>query len=530
MPELPPESRPYRTASADRPAPWTQPRAQAQAPPRGLPAVDVAVLGAGIAGLTTAYLLREAGQTVAVLGSVYPAATGYTTAKVTAQHGLIYRHLVRRFGREVAQRYGDSQQAALEWLAGEIERLGVACGFSRQDAHVYAEDDRLCDLLRQEARTAADCGLPAEYVEELDLPYPVAGAVRFRDQAQFNPRAWLLALAARIPGDGSYLVWGVRAVGLREGDPCVVETTAGNLCARHVVVATHYPVFDRSRFFARLEPHRDLLVAGPIEPERAPAGMYHAADTKHSLRTAPYRDGRLLLIVSGEGYRPGTHPGVAARHRRLAEWAGTRLGLRRLDFHWAASANRTLDRLPYIGRFHPSTRRVWVATGFGEWGMTSGTLAGLLLRDLILDGGSPWAGLYDPSRLTLRASVAGFVRGTLTMGRYFVRGRLAARRARRPEELAPGEATVCRVHDQLAAVFREESGRLHAVSAACTHLGCVVAFNDAERSWECPCHGSRFAVDGSVLQGPAVEPLRPVRLDEPARAGKPHAPPDREVL
>ncbi|KWW99958.1 FAD dependent oxidoreductase [Carbonactinospora thermoautotrophica] len=504
MPELPLENRPYWIASTAQSTPWTQPQASP-----GLPAVDVAVLGAGIAGLTTAYLLREAGQTVAVLEPGDPATgvTEHTIGKVTAQHSLIYRNLVRRFGREVAQRYGDSQQVALEWLADEIGRLGVVCGFSRRDAHVYAEDPRLCDALRQEAQAAVDCGLPAEYVEKLDLPYPVAGAIRFRDQAQFHPREWLLALAARIPGDGSYLVRGVRATGLREGDPCVVETTAGNLVARHVVVATDYPVFDRAGFFARLEPYRDLVVAGPVEPERVPAGMYLAADTRHSIRTAPYQDGQLLLIVSGEGYRPGACSDVTARYRRLAEWAGARFGLRRLDFRWSAQDNRTLDRLPYIGRYHPFTRRVWVAAGFGQWGMTNGTFAGLLLRDLILDGGSPWAGLYDPNRVARWTPVTKLVRANLAVGGCFVRGRLAARRARQPEELAPGEATVCRVRGQLAAVFREESGRLCAVSATCTHRGCVVAFNEAERSWDCPCHGSRFAVDGSVLQGPAVQPL-----------------------
>jgi glycine/D-amino acid oxidase-like deaminating enzyme/nitrite reductase/ring-hydroxylating ferredoxin subunit len=480
-----------------------------------LPEVDVVVVGGGIAGITTAYLLKQAGRTVALVEArrLLDGVTGYTTAKVSAQHGLIYAELRDRYDADTAAGYGASQLAAIDWLRGEIGRIGVDCRWADRDSFVYAEDPGQRDRLRGEADAAAECGLPASYVDQVDLPYPTAGAVRFTGQAQFHPVRWLRALADRIPGDGSHLVEQTRVLDV-DHDAGTVTTDRGELRARDVVITTHFPILDRGFFFARMAPVRDLVVAGPVPHGQAPAGMYLAADTGHSIRATPLDHGRELVIVLGEHYRPGTESDVTDHHRALAGWAVSRLGLASIHYRWSAQDNATVDRLPYIGRYTPGSRHLWVSTGFGQWGMTNGTLAGLLLRDLITGADNPWAALFDPARTTWRQSAGAFVRDNATVAKHFIGDRLRAARADGPEDLAPGQAAVSTVGGHLAALHRDQSGQLTALSARCTHLGCAVAYNDAEQSWDCPCHGSRYALDGTVIHGPATEPLQPLPLPD----------------
>jgi glycine/D-amino acid oxidase-like deaminating enzyme/nitrite reductase/ring-hydroxylating ferredoxin subunit len=510
-----PEPESYWLVSAPAPPPR---------PATALANVDVAVLGGGIAGITTAYLLRRAGRRVALIEAreLLCGVTGNTTAKVSAQHGLIYTDLQRRFDADTAREYGRSQLTALEWIRGESARLGVACEWSDRDSYVYGSAD--LDALREEAEVAAALGLPASYVDGdgVDLPYRVGGAVRFAGQAQFHPVRWLRGLAAELvrpdgPGAGSYIAEGVRALDVRGS---TVVTDAGEFDAEHVVVATHYPILDRGFFFARLEPVRELVVAGPMPAEFAPQHMYLSADDGHSVRTTPYRDGQVLAIALGEHYRPGAESNVEERHAALAEWAIGALGLPRVSYRWSAQDNITVDRLPYIGRYSGLRRgsSIWVATGFGQWGMTNGTLAGLLLCDLITerpDGRTAdWAKLYDPSRVTVRASALGLLKDNVAVAEHFVVDRLRAVGARPPEDLAPGEAVVTTIGARLAAVRRRTDGELVALSGRCTHLGCAVAFNDDEQTWDCPCHGSRFGLDGEVVNGPATTPLAPIDLKD----------------
>ncbi len=226
----------------------------------------------------------------------------------------------------------------------------------------------------------------------------------------------------------------------------------------------------------------------------------------HSVRSAPYRDGERLLIVTGGQYKTGTTEDIESRYATLAAWAQERFGVGEPAFRWSTQDASSADRLPYVGHLPHGGDHVWVATGFGGWGMTGGTMAGLLLADLIEDRRSEWAELYDPRRADVRASVKKLAKENYEVSKEFVLGSFRSD-VTAASDLAPGEAGI--VHDMTGrvAVFRDEDGRVHAVSARCTHLGCTVRFNDAERSWDCPCHGSRFGLDGEVLAGPAVDPL-----------------------
>jgi len=479
---------------------------------------DVVVIGAGIAGLTVACRLAEAGRDVLVLEADRVAAgvSGNTTAKLTAQHGLRYDRLRRRKGESAIAEYAAAQLEALDWIAAQAESGAVDCSFQRVPTWVYSTraDDR--EAYAAEADAARAAGLAAFYLTESPLPFPVAAAVRIEGQAQFHPRRWLLHLAQRVEAAGGRIVELCRATGL-DGD--TVTTALGPVAGREVVVATHFPIFDRAGFFARLEPIADLVVSGPVDPELAPEGAFLCTSESRSLRTVPRDDGTTDLIVGGENHRVGAGGDVLRRQEALAAWAAEHFGITAISHRWSAHDLVTPDGMMYAGRYHPGAEHLWVATGFNLWGMTGGTAAGLLVADLIEGRADPErAALFNPSRVDVD-QIPGVVKDNAVVARHLV-GDVLSAAARQPalDDLAPGQGRVARVGGRLVAAHRDEAGVLHTVDARCTHLGCTVSFNDAEQSWDCPCHGSRFAPDGSVLRAPAVKPLRPV---SPARAADP---------
>ncbi|WP_326696165.1 FAD-dependent oxidoreductase [Streptomyces sp. NBC_01754] len=474
---------------------------------------DVVVVGGGVAGLSTAWELARAGRGVVVLEADRVAAgvTGHTTAKLTAAHGLVYERLRRTRGPEGAARYAASQQAAVERAESVAAELGIACDLERASAFTFTTDPGRRAEFEAEAEAAAAAGLDAAYVRETELPFPVAAAVRVDRQAQFHPRRYLLGLASDLRARGGVIHERTRVTGLGEGSPCRVTTESGlTVAARDVVVATHVPVFDRALLFARMSPRRELVVAAPLAAEDAPEHMYITDEGgKRSVRTAPLDGDRRLLIVTGEDFTPGTGD-TRERFRRLDAWMRDHFPAGPTAYRWAAQDNDVSDGVPLIGPFHPGARHVYVATGFGGWGMSGGVMAGQLLTAVLTGDAPAWAGLYDPRRLrsTVREGTRLLARQA-EVARHFVGDRVMGSRADSAEEVAPGTGAVVRDGARHLAVYRDAEGRTHSLSARCTHLGCLVAFNQAETSWECPCHGSRFGVDGRVLQGPAVRPLPP---------------------
>ncbi|MFF4490407.1 FAD-dependent oxidoreductase [Streptomyces sp. NPDC001544] len=472
--------------------------------------VDVAVIGAGVAGLSTAHELARAGLGVAVLEARRVAAgvTGHTTAKLTAQHTLIYDRLRRTRGTEGARLYARSQSEAIEHAAALVGEMGIDCDWERRSAYTFVRDHDRVEEVRAEAEAAREAGLPASFVTETGLPFPVAGAVRVTGQAQFHPRKYLLALTEDLLARGGRVYEDTTVTGLEEDEPCRLTTASGaTVTARHVVVATHYPVFDRALLFTRLSPRRELVVAGTLDASQDPDGMYITPeeDTR-SVRTAPMgEDGQRLLVVTGEHFTPGTGD-TAARFDRLEAWAGEHFPGVELTHAWATQDNEPTDTVPLVGPLYPGARHTYVATGFNGWGMSGGMMAGLLLTSLITGRDCPWRELYDPRRLKSAVREApSFLRNQAKVAGHFIGDRL--RPAPSVDEIGPGEGAVVHSGHERLAVHRDEGGKLHALSARCTHMGCLVAFNSAERAWECPCHGSRFDIDGKVVQGPAVKPL-----------------------
>lgn len=473
--------------------------------------VDVAVIGGGITGITAATLLRREGKTVALLESkrIVRGATGYTTAKVTAGHGVVYSALEASFGAGGARIYADSNQAAVERIAQFVEEGSIDCDFERKANYVYAGSTQEVAELKAELEAQKRAGLSVEFVDETPLPYWVAAAIRLENQAQFHPRKYLLALSATIPGDGSHVFEETMATNVKGGDPCVVETNRGVVRAKDVIVATHLPFEDGGLFFLKAHPHRSYAVAAPLDEADAPDGMFINSGTPtRSVRTIP--DGeRLLIQVGGQGHKPGEEEDTPGRYQALEDFlqehwpqAGP------VEYRWSTQDYMSVDRVPYIGRLRRTSKHVYAATGYSKWGMTSGTLAGVLLTDRILGRENPWADFYDAKRIKPKASFKRFLSGNAGAGLHFVADRLKPAEKNDLEKLAVGEGAIVRVRGRKRAAYRDDAGSLHLLSPVCGHLYCHVAWNAAERSWDCPCHGSRYSGEGTVIQGPTVRPLK----------------------
>jgi glycine/D-amino acid oxidase-like deaminating enzyme/nitrite reductase/ring-hydroxylating ferredoxin subunit len=485
-------------------------------PPGAKLEVDVCVAGGGILGLLTAAQLKREGRTVAVLeaGRVATGVTGYTTAKVTALHGLVYDQVRSSFGADGARHYAEANQAGLDLIARWAADLAIDCDLRRRPAFTYAEDEADLGKLRDEVDAAREAGLAAAVVEDVDLPWPVAGAVRLENQAEFHPRKFLLAIADHVDGDGSHVCERARVSAVHDGDPCRVETEdGGEVIARDVVVATHYPTLDRGLFFARLSAERSYAI-GVRTRGRVPHGMFLSTESpSHSVRATPFEDGE-LLIVGGESHKTGTGGDTTERYAHLEAWAREHFDVASVEYRWSAQDAMPVDGIPYVGRLSPTARHIWTASGFKKWGMTNGAAAAIMLADLIEERPNTWLATFDANRFKPLASAAKLLKETASVGAHFFGDRLRGPDLRSLDELAPGEGALVAHDGDTVAAFREGDGTVHAVSPVCTHLHCHVNWNAAERSWDCPCHGSRFAPDGSVLQGPAVKPLE---RKEPSR-------------
>jgi glycine/D-amino acid oxidase-like deaminating enzyme/nitrite reductase/ring-hydroxylating ferredoxin subunit len=473
----------------------------------GNTAVDVAILGGGITGLTAAVLLKRLGKTVAVIEArrIAEGVTGHTTAKVTSQHKLIYDTLVKGHGEQKARLYAEANEAAIDRIEAFINEKNIDCDFRRLPAYVYTEDEDVLSELEAEVAAAQKVGLPASFVREVPLPFPIKGAVRFENQAQFHIRKYLLPLAEEIPGDGSHLFENTRALDIKEGMRCRVETDRGNVFAKDVIVATHIPFTFKGQFWGKTTPQREYGIAARIEPTHALEGIFiNAESPTRSVRTAS-SDGEIALIVVGEAHKTGEEPDTERRYRNLEAWARKRFGATAFENRWSTQDYYSFDGLPYVGRIGARSEHLYVATAFAAWGLTNGTAAAMLLSDLIAGRENRWAELYDSTRISPLASKS-LYKESLDQAAHFVKDRFKSV-TEDIDDVAPGEGRIVGRSSEQTAVYRDPQGEMHAVSARCTHLGCIVSWNPAEISWDCPCHGSRFSVDGEVIQGPAVRNL-----------------------
>lgn len=475
---------------------------------------DVAVVGAGIAGLTTAWLLQRAGARVAVIEAAPQVACGesaHTTAHLTAVQDARFHEIARTFGAEGARRVAMCGMDAIRFVEETSRALGIDCDLARVPGWLFTETRRDLRELEREARAADEAGLRVRLEEEAPLPFPTAGALRFDGQATFHPLKWLRGLARAIVAGGGQIFTHSRVHEVEDGKPCVVRTDRGAVHARDVILATDAPIHDRVAIHAKISPYRTYVVTAPIA-QPLPGIFWDTADPYHYLRSWERGDGPVLL-VGGEDHRVGAVLDTESRYERLVGWTEARMGVR-VDRCWSGQVNEPADGLPFIGR-NPFSLHLYVATGFSGAGMVNGTIAGMILAEELQERTHPLARMLAARRVKPLAQAKEAIVHNAGTARWLIGDRVAPREeVRSLDEVPPGEGRIVRLGHERLAVHRREDGTFQAVSPVCTHLRCYVHWNAGDRSWDCPCHGSRFDTDGTVLHGPAVEALAPREIPE----------------
>lgn len=475
--------------------------------------VDVAIVGGGITGITTAYLLSKHDFKIAVIeaGELLSGTTGYTTAKVTTQHDLIYDELISHFGEEKAKQYYEANDEALKFIQGLIKEHSIDCDYKQDSAYIYTRSVDEISKLKNEYEAYQKLDIPGSLVDTTPLPFPVKAALVMDNQAQFHPVKYMTWLIEEARKRGVQFYEHTMADSVEKGDPASVVTNTGyQVTCKHVVSSSHYPFIDGGKFFfAKLHAERSYALAVKTK-EPFPDGMYISVEEpKRSLRTTTM-DGEQLVIVGGENHKTGQGICTIKHYEALQAFAEEKLGIKEICYRWSAQDLITLDKLPYIGLMKEDEPQFLVATGYKKWGMTTGTAAALLLEKLIQGKKSPYASLFAFSRYKADPSLKTFIKENANVAKHLISGKITAVYTK-PEELQQDEGSVVVVHGKRAGAYRDQSGELHIVDTTCTHMGCEVEWNEGERTWDCPCHGSRFSYDGEVIDGPAMKPLKKIQ-------------------
>ncbi len=461
---------------------------------------DVVVVGAGIIGLTTAVLLQRAGASVIVLEarSIAGATSGHTTAKLTSLQGLAYSKIESRRPDGAAE-YARANEAGIDLIERLARELEIECSLRRLTNYTFTESEREVGKIEAEHAAAAQAGLPVRLVEAAPLPFATAAAVALDDQAQFDPVPYLRGLADALDTGGPCVYEGSRVESVSSGG---VRTAAGAVSADRVVLATQLPIVDRLGLFGRAEPVASFSITAPFDDSLQ--GMYMDASESWSLRSVDHGD-RSMVLVGGQSHRIGSgdpRESVAA----LSSYATEKFGTTEVRHTWEAHDYVSEDHLPFVGRVGPLSDAILTATAMSKWGLALGSSCARMLADAIGGDDHAWPDAFDSRRLPRPLAVPTLAKHSAETAKHLVGDRLKRASV---DELKPGEGAVIGSGLEQRAAYRALDGAVTELSARCTHLGCIVAWNPVAHTWDCPCHGSRFDVNGEVVTGPAISPLAP---------------------
>ncbi|MED1094944.1 MULTISPECIES: FAD-dependent oxidoreductase [Bacillus] len=472
---------------------------------------DVTIVGGGITGITAAYELTKKGYSVVVIDAneLLNGTTGHTTAKITAQHSLIYHELIQHMGVPKARLYYESNRAVITYIQNIVKEHQISCDFSPQDAILWTEDESAIKKLRQEEEAYKQIGIDREWLDELPLPVKSKGALVMKNQAQFHPLAYLKVLLEQIVEQGGEIYEHTVAVDIEDTDnadhPKVLLKNGKKISSKYVLICSHFPFYDSGFYFSKLHADRSYVMA--IKPKSPfPGGMYLNIDTPvRSLRETMH-NGEKILLVGGESHQTGQGYDTEAYYTALEDFSEKTFGIDQIISRWSAQDLISLDKLPYIGPITRKKEKILIATAYKKWGMTSGTLAAQLLTDYVTGNTNRSHELYRPGRFYPDPSIKKFIQENSDVAAHLTEGKIDSPEIG-PGEVGKDEGMVVNVNGYRTGAYRDESGKLFLVDTTCTHMGCEVEWNSGDRTWDCPCHGSRFSHTGDVIEGPAIEPL-----------------------
>lgn len=471
--------------------------------------VDIAIIGGGMAGILCGYQLQKEGFNISILeaGNIVESTTAHTTAKLTSQHNLIYDKIKTTMGDEFAMQYAEANETAILEVKRIADENNIDCDYSSQSSYLYTKEDKYKKNIENEVNAANSLGIKAKLIDQITLPIKIKSGIVFENQAQFHPRKFLLAIAEKIKNNGVNIYENTRATELNEeNDKYIINTSQGKkITADKVIIASHYPFYNKKGFyFSRIYVQRSYIL-GIKTKEKFPGGMYiNAENPPRSLRSHPTQDGEIVLVV-GENHKTGQSKDTNMHYKALFDFARDIFTVEDVPYRWSTEDCMTLDGVPYVGKFTPDTSNLYIATGFGKWGMTNSVASSMILRDLIVYGESHWKDVYNPSRKTIAASIKTFTVENINFGGQLIGGKLS--KPSKDINVNRGEGKILELDGEKVGAFRDDDGKLYLVNTTCTHAGCELNWNSAERSWDCPCHSSRFTYKGDILKGPATKPL-----------------------
>lgn len=474
---------------------------------------DVLIIGAGITGLTTAYLLKNSGYKIGIIEGTHMGygVTGYSSAKITVQHNLIYDYLINNFSLDEAKQYLKANTEGLNLIKEIITTNNINCDFKEQTSYVYTTKQNEIDMLKKEFEAYQKLSIDGFYTNNLNLPFNALGAVAIRNQGQFNPLKYLYSLYNILINSSCEIYEKVRALNI---EPCnkghIVKTESGDIYANKVVVSSHYP-FDNDfgLFFLRIYQEKSYVMVVKTNSEPFDGMFININDPIYSMRYH-FSEKENLLILSGGNHKVGIKESEEDSYNNLEDFLKNHFKSYEIVSKWSTQDCMTYDKTPYVGRYSDNVENIYVATGFNKWGITNSAASALILRNKILDIEDDFSEIFNPSRITPILSTKEFLKAGKDIASGFIKRVIPA--SDEIFNVKIGEGKIVNYNGRKVGVYRSELGDYFCINPVCTHLKCALSFNNAEKTWDCQCHGSRFDVNGKILEGPAVYPLNKIKI------------------
>lgn len=467
-----------------------------------------AIIGGGIVGVTTAYLLAKNGVDVVIVESdkIGYGSSGRNTGKVTTQHDIIYSKINKKYGEESAKLYYEINNKAFNLIEDIIKENNIECNFKRVPSYIFTENEYYLEDLIEEYKTCKKLGIDCDYHNELNIPFGVCGAVSFNNQAQFNPKKYIDGLIEACEKLGVRIYENTAIVNLDKGKTIKLKTEYDNTIeAEKVIIASHFPWYDGMNFyFAKNKGDKSYLIATEYNREFQ-EGMFINIEEPTKTFTHYKGEGKDLLIIGGSDHKVGQDNKEDDIYENIEQMAKEHFQAKNILCKWSAQDYMSFDDLPYIGYINKKSDNIFIATGFSKWGMTNGCASAIILSELILKNSSKYEDIFNPSRIGPYFTTD-FIKENFNVGVEYILGKLKLGSDYMPTK--KGEGKIVNIDGKRYGAYRHYNNELYIVDITCTHLGCELKFNDEDKTWDCPCHASRFDYEGNILNGPAIRPLK----------------------